>query len=146
MKAIVLALTTIVMPIWHTGGYAMERTSIDLELVKVDLTVSDMKQMSDFYEHVFQIKFSPVEMGSFRCFIGQIPNLFTLQLVPKELTGNEAEQNLQQFNFSTKNLDFIIKESLKHGGSQVGDIRHQDGKRIFSVQDPDRNYIVFIGD
>lgn len=144
MKTITLLVATIIFLTNQPGVHAMQETNF--QLVKVDLTVTNMEKMVVFYSKVFESDFKPVEVGPHKIFIGNIPGLFTIQLVPKQLTGNEVEQNRQQFNLMVNDLDKVIEQSNANGGSQVGEIQNQDGKRVFSVQDPDQNYIVFIGE
>ena len=125
------------------GGRAMANEFV---LDQVDLFVAKAPQMVEFYESVFDMKMTEAEGGPYKFYKGKIPGFVAIQFVPEELAGTKFEQNRHQFNFRVKSLDKVVKTALEKGGTQQGEIIKEGKDRIFSVTDPDNNYIVFIGE
>lgn len=127
----------------NLGGHAMANEFI---LDKVDLFVDRTPQMIEFYESVFEMKMKEAVNGPYKFYLGKIPGFVALQFVPEELSGVKFQQNRHQFNFRVKSLDDVIKKALSKGGTQQGEIVKDGKDRVFSVTDPDNNYIVFVGE
>ncbi len=117
----------------------------EFKLLKVDIIVNDTKKMVQFYENVFEMKLSPIQKGPFTFYKGNIKGFGEIQFVPKEVVEVDIKQNRHQFNFRVNNLDEVIKKCLKFEGKQQSEIAMQENDRMFSVTDPDNNFIVFVG-
>lgn len=125
------------------GGQAMAN---EFTLEKVDLFVANAPAMVRFYEAVFEMKMQETDAGPYKFYIGKIPGFTTLQFVPEELSGIKFQQNRHQFNFRVKDLNQVIRTTLANGGTQQGEIIRNGKDRIFSVTDPEHNFIVFAGE
>jgi len=116
-----------------------------MKLDKVDIIVSNTEEMITFYQNVFDFKMEAVPVGQHNFHKGHIKNLFEIQFVPSEFIGVDFKRNRQQFNFRVGDLSKIMKLALESGGRQEGEVQSIDDVRIFSVVDPDGNYLVFTG-
>jgi predicted enzyme related to lactoylglutathione lyase len=119
-----------------------------LNMNKVDIIVTKEKEseMVSFYQNVFEMKFTSHDIQGHTFYDGKISNLFNIRFVPADFVQIRLERNRMQLNFTVENLDIIIHASLENGGIQSGEIiKDNSGNRVFSVIDPDGNYIVLSG-
>lgn len=125
-----------------TSGGAMNIISMN----KIDLIVSQEKEneMVAFYQNTFEFKLYPSNIQGHTFYDGKLPNLIEIRFVPAELVKVHLDRNRIQLNFQVKDLQKVIKNSLGSGGTQYGEISQtSSGNRIFSVIDPDGNFVVF---
>ena len=118
---------------------------LDLKLKKIDIIVTNAEKMALFYENVFNIKMQQFDVNGYKFYNANLSDLFKIQFVPKDFVNVDLKRNRQQLNFEVSDLNHVITNALKFDGTQIGEIENNDNMRIFSVKDPDGNYMVFQG-
>ena len=107
------------------------------------MAVTDMKSMIAFYQSVFSINFSSMEMNGEMLYRGDWLGL-QLLLCPAELAGNTARQNRHQFDIVVEDLEQTMQLAQASGGKKLGEIMNLEDRLTGSVYDPDNNSMVFI--
>ena len=115
-----------------------------MRLAGLTIATTNMNQMVDFYNSVFNAGLKPtVHIGEEQFYGGKINDL-ELTLCPNTIAGVVAEQNRQQFRFVVDDIADVISKGLAHFGVEINPIDEYKGAKVASLADPDGNTIEFV--
>ncbi len=103
-------------------------------------TYSHMK-MKDFYEKVFDIRFTKRAVQGYTLYNGSLGQV-NFELCPAELAGNNTTQNRHQLTVDTEDLSRTIDLVRAQGGSVENEIAMYEGRLMAVIADPDQNSII----
>ena len=115
---------------------------MNYQITGLTLAVTNMQQMLEFYEGVFQIRFTMQEMQGHQLYKTKWLGM-DLLFCPAELANNTATQNRHQFDIATENIIATVELVQAHHGIMMHDIIQQGDTKTVSVYDPDHNSMVF---
>ena len=110
----------------------------DMELIEVDLAVTDGVTSARFYDEVFGAGLEAYQAHGATFYRGSL-NGVRLVLVPNVIAGVEAQRNRHQFVYSTSDIPGCLAR-VEAGGGSVRDA----GATAATVLDPDGNTIVLL--
>ena len=116
---------------------------MNYQIKQLTIAVKNMPLMLEFYEGVFQIRFTMQEMHGYQLYKADWLGM-ELLFCPAELANNTATQNRHQFEFETENILLTVEATQAHHGLLMGDIVQQDNVKTVAVYDPDHNSMVFV--
>jgi len=110
----------------------------DLELIELDLAVTDGANSANFYDTVFGAGLEAYQAHGVTFYKGSL-NGVRLVLVPNVIAGVEAQRNRHQFVYRTGDLPGCLARVEAAGGT----VREASASAA-TVLDPDANTIVLL--
>lgn len=118
-------------------------TTQEFKIDTITIAITNISEMVNFYETVFNCGFTEIEAYGTTLFSGNLAGIKIL-LCPNEVACVNAEKNRHQFDFLVTNLDNVICLAQASNGTLSGDIIKSADKKAVTIIDPDGNTMNFI--
>lgn len=114
-------------------------------LIGITVAVTKMDEMVKFYQHVFKLEFTAMDMFNSTLYRTDWQGV-NLLFCPAEIAQNDARVNRHQPDLLVDDIKSLLETVVETDGKIKDDPAEYNGQLVASIYDPDGNSIVFYQD